>query len=228
MAGVGALLVLLAGGFLSGCGGQDESPRSENDTNALEQLRASDPEGYSRIDAALQPLREHFEASFGRPRLVAVVAPTCGNCVQNALAIAEGLLPSLQRDDLEVFFVWSSILVTDVEPRAVRRIEEFSHPAITHYWDEHGRVARAFSQTLQVENQAYDCYFLYGPDATWDPENTMRDEPSDRNVLLEGWAPSTPVTTLTSNRAMTAFPGFSVGELQQSLESLASDAETGH
>ena len=90
---------------------------------------AEEPKPYAMIDPALQPFREDFEAGYGQVRLIAVVAPTCGSCLQNARAIIEEVLPNVPEGSVDTYVVWSSILVTDVEPRARRRVEGTRQPA---------------------------------------------------------------------------------------------------
>ena len=89
-------------------------------------------------------------------------------------------------------------------------------------------MARAFGRSLQVQGKAYDCYFLYGPQATWDLDNSMSSEPDDFNALLDGWFPTNPAARFTKNRGI-SLPTFSPQVLTDAiLEMLSepSDSET--
>lgn len=206
---------------LTGCANEGDSPSDQTGDRASEAAEGAGAGsgGYAIIDPALQPFRKDFEAGYGRVRLIAIIAPTCGSCLQNARAILDEVLPNLPEGSIDTYFVWSSVLVTDVEPRAVRRVRELDGPGVQHYWDETGRVARAFGRLLQYEGKAYDCFFIYGPDAIWDAENTMSSEPADFNALLDGWFPLLPDASYTKHREI-KLPGFTSEAVLQSIRSL--------
>ena len=41
-------------------------------------------------------------------------------------------------------------------------------PRGTHYWDEGGRLMRRYTRVLALDEDAWDVYLLYGPEARWD------------------------------------------------------------
>jgi hypothetical protein len=153
-----------------------------------------DPKALTVIDRSFQPLRRDFEASRNKVRLVGIVTPTCGQCQDASRAIRERVLPEVTSADFEVFLVWVSHVPPDVEVRARVLAEKFRDPRIRHYWDDSGRIARAFGVQagLPQGSAIYDVYYLYGRGDTWDPNGEMAREPANRNALLEGWLPSPP------------------------------------
>lgn len=180
---LGSTALALATIALIGCGGQDEvekaTPRSTVGGDLAE------------LSAALQPLREDFEAAYGNYRLVAVLSPSCSHCLEHAQNLVDGGLDSLVQDGVKVFFIWSMILPSDTAARARKANSEVFHPAVRSYYDGTGKVTRAFGRMLGMGTgvDAYDLFCLYDPDATWDPAGTMENEPPDFNVARELWAP---------------------------------------
>ncbi|MFN8549359.1 MAG: hypothetical protein U0527_15660 [Candidatus Eisenbacteria bacterium] len=169
--------------------------------------RGGDP--LAILDPAFQPFRRDFEEAAGKVRLVLVVAPTCGECNVHTFEIHDQLLHRVKDDDLAVFVLWCSILPTDVEPRARLNAKRWVDPRGLNYWDENGQIARAFGRMLNLDpgQPAFDCYFLYDRDATFDPEGTMEKEGPDFRALKSGWVPAAPVARWTSNRNV-RLPGF--------------------
>lgn len=39
-----------------------------------------------------------------------------------------------------------------------------------HFWDENGAVMQAYTKVLALPVDAWDIYFLYGPEARWDSD----------------------------------------------------------
>lgn len=216
--GPGALRPILSGSILaglcllgsllsSGCGGSEDVPW--------------DRSGFQKLDLALQPLRKDFEDHYGQIRVVAVLAPTCGNCVQNADRLYNSVRPWAEEHDAEIFMIWGSVLPPDTELRCSQRVEEFPSPRIHHYWDDSGRTTRAFGRMLDLprNGDAYDVFFAYGPEATWDPNDTMETEPKDFSVALSLWEPTRPdLAALSGNLNRISLPAFSGAEMVRLLD----------
>ncbi len=180
-----AIGLLLAAGLVHGAGGCGEGKQ-------VPERRGELP--YVDLDKAFQPLRRDFEAGDGRVRLVAILAPTCGECVDNVAAIDAQLLPAVPGDDFEAFLVWVCSSPPDVAAATRRFAERYADPRIRHYWDGSGRIARAFGRHVGLPDGApvYDLFYLYGRADTWDPEGRMSREPADYNAILDDWQPAEP------------------------------------
>jgi hypothetical protein len=50
-------------------------------------------------------------------------------------------------------------------PQATRL---FDDARARHYWDEGGRLMAAFTRRLGLRYDAWDVYFVYGPEARWE------------------------------------------------------------
>lgn len=203
---IAAAAVLTLGG-VGGCGDQGKS-RAGGD-------------GYEKLDLALQPLRRDFESYFGQIRVVVVVAPTCGACIETTERIEAAVRPWAEANDAEIFVVWGSVTPTDTEIRCAERVKGMSSPRYHHYFDESGRSTRAFGRMLGLANNrdAYDVVFAYGPEATWDPNGTMDDEPRDFSVALSLWEPTRPdVAALSGSIDRVLLPEFTAAELVRILD----------
>ena len=175
-----ALAVLL------GCSGEpDQQPVLTKDGKEID---------LELLDPALQPLRRDFEDAYGHTRLVAVLSSTCSDCLENSRKLFRTAIPRLDEMGIEVFFIWGSPLPPDTFHRARDMAAELAWPNLHHYYDESGRVTRAFGRTMGLApgSNAYDIFFLYGPEATWDPEGKMDEEPEDFNVAETFWSPPQP------------------------------------
>lgn len=176
------LSVLLAGlalGSAAGCG-REGKPRAANEDAVVD------------LDRSFQPLRLDFEGAAGKVRLIGIVGPTCGHCLESLTAIHGRLLERVSGRDFEVFIVWSAVMPADVRVRARQHAERWADPRIRHYWDDSGRVARAFGQHagLPEGRPISNLFYLYGRDDTWDPGGAMANEPPGWNAILEGWQPA--------------------------------------
>jgi hypothetical protein len=180
------ILLMVLGASGPGCAG-DSEPSSERPP---EEEQSSLP----MLDAAMQPLRRDFEDRYGCTRLVAVLSSSCSHCVDNARRLYETAIPRLQEMGIEVSYVWGSVLPTDTRIRARELAEEMYWPSLHHYYDESGRTTRAFGRAMGLgpNTNAYDVFFLYGPEASWDPDGAMEEEPADFNVADVFWAPARP------------------------------------
>jgi hypothetical protein len=71
---------------------------------------------------------------------------------------------------------------------------------------------------LPSNGDAYDVFFVYGENATWDPNDTMDGEPEDFSVALSLWEPTRPdVAALSGNLERVVLPEFSGAEMVRIL-----------
>lgn len=181
-----------------------------------------DPDwGFADVDAAMQPLREDFEAGYGNVRVVAVVSPTCGSCLDNC----EQLYNSVDwfiENDVEVLFVWGAPMPTDTHIRCQQAVDRYPSDHIQHFYDNTGRTTRAFGRMLGVEGaqNLYDVFFVYGKDATWDPQGTMDTEPKDFSIAKTLWAPGVPQVLYSGNVNRIALKSFTMVSMMESIQPL--------
>lgn len=119
------------------------------------------------IGADAEPLRGAFNAQVGTVRVVMLVSPTCGPCLDGAAAVPRALAERPQLADVPVHVVWVPMLraaAPDV-PLATRVVPD---ARAAHYWDADGVLGRGYRAVLGLDEAAWDVYALYGPDARWD------------------------------------------------------------
>ena len=66
-----------------------------------------------------------------------------------------------------MYIVWIDILRSDDRYSAYLRSTEFDDPRVTYMWDRYKLTGVEWQDALDVNNLAWDVYFLYGPDAAW-------------------------------------------------------------
>jgi hypothetical protein len=209
-------LTLPAGLLFSGlgCGGAKDESRRQGDMP------------YAVLDKAFQPLRRDFEDGDGKVRLVGIVAPTCGECIDYAAAVDERLLPQVPGEDFEVFLVWVCAVPPDVEVNARANAERYANPRIHHYWDGSGRIGRAFGRHagLPEGSAVYGLFYLYGRADSWDPQGKMASEPAGYNAILDGWQPADPRSRCGRHPRL-RLPQFSVETLRRDIERLLGEPD---
>lgn len=183
---------------------------------------------YAVLDKALQPVRRDFEGMDGKVRLVGIVAPTCGDCLEIGTAIDERLLPSIPTEDFQVFLIWVTSVPPDVEVGARAQAERLADPRIHHYWDGSGRIARAWARHAGMPEGAsgYGIFYLYGRTDTWDPQGKMAGEPAGYNAVLDGWQPADPRVRAGKNPKLD-LPLFRVETIRPYIEQLLAEPDTG-
>ncbi len=203
-----ALVLLLA----IACNGGDRRSATANE-NAVTDL-----------DRSFQPLRLDYEGAAGKVRLVGIVGPTCGKCLDNLNAIHGRLLDQIDSPDFELFIVWTSVLPADVRVRARQHAERWADPRIRHYWDESGRIGRAFGLHVGLPEgqQAYNLFYAYGRGDTWDPAGKMADEPAGWNAILEGWQPA-PARARWGEHPKLRLPTFDTARIAEKVEELLAE-----
>lgn len=76
------------------------------------------------------------------------------------------LLAKLPSEKLRVYAVWLPMLWGDA--RGEWNGTTMPDPRVTHFWDGETQVGQWFAkQVAGYEGVAWDVYFLYGPNATW-------------------------------------------------------------
>ena len=79
------------------------------------------------------------------------------------------VLSKVNDPDLRVYMVWvpkSRGLERDV-PSAT---QQFPEPRAQHFWDAPGVLVEGYKQTLQLSEDAWDIFLIYGPEARWDAD----------------------------------------------------------
>jgi hypothetical protein len=136
-------------------------------------LIAAQPHGDERPYASLGPqadeLRTDFNAETEKVRLVMLAAPTCGLCLQGVTKVQRVLLSREPDPKLRPYVVWVPELGGREEdvPVATGFVPD---ARATHYWDGLRVMMRGYRAVLEVPEDPWDVYLVYGPGTRWESE----------------------------------------------------------
>jgi hypothetical protein len=122
------------------------------------------------VGAHAQRLQNAFNADAGTVRVLALVSPTCGNCLRGAADLQQHIFAAIGDGRLRGYIVW----VPKLDGREAN-VSEATHTVADsragHYWDANGYLVHAYDAVLGLHQDAWDVYLLYGPNAHWDGPN---------------------------------------------------------
>ncbi len=111
--------------------------------------------------------REAFNQAADRPRLVVVVSPTCGHCLQLASDVQD-VLSRQPQSRLKVFVLWEPYMSGDTRASAQRAASFLADSRVVHYWDLWRYGARVYSAQLGIPAmEAWDMLVFYKPHLVW-------------------------------------------------------------
>ena len=116
----------------------------------------------------LQELKDDFNASKGRVRLVFLSGPTCGICLRGMADLNDEFLAASQNDDRLVTFVVHVPTMGAEEHHAADSIPLLDGPRVHHYWEESGIIGQHYTEVMDVDIYVWDFWAIYGPDAIWE------------------------------------------------------------
>lgn len=117
-------------------------------------------------------LKDAFNAAKGKVRVVMLVSPKCGACVEGADVVRDGVHRKLRDKRLSTFSVFIPMVPGDGLEHAVESSKRMTAAGIPSYWDGERKLGRAYAGAVTLpkgQTVAWDVYFVYGPDAVWGP-----------------------------------------------------------
>ncbi len=93
--------------------------------------------------------------------------------------------------DLRVYLAWVPMF-RGMERDVPMASETMADARTSHYWDGDSLLGKLYRKKLGLPEDAWDIFFLYGPDATWDgdeppaPSFWMHQLGSARRPRLDG------------------------------------------
>jgi hypothetical protein len=119
------------------------------------------------VGTQAQAVRDAFNAASGTVRIIALVSPTCGACLRGTADLQTQVFDGIASPNVRALVVW----VPKLRGRE-RDVDEATHtipdPRAVHFWDGDSYLVHAFNATLNLGQDAWDIYLLYGPNARWD------------------------------------------------------------
>ncbi len=123
---------------------------------------------YAVIGQDLQILKDEFNASRGKVRLMFLSGPTCGICLRGMADLNDAFLAEHQNDDRLATFVVHVPTMGAKQKHVADTIPLLDGPRIHHYWENSGIIGQHFREVMDVEHYVWDFWAIYGPDITWD------------------------------------------------------------
>jgi hypothetical protein len=187
-------------------GQQQETPKPKLETPAppkVEILPPGEPQVVSVLSFDGAEFIKAFNATADRPRIVIVLAPTCGHCVAAGSQV-RSVLNQMPNAKVKVFIMWTPIMPNDSRRAAITSSAYIPDPRVEQYWDLWAFASKAFTATLPYKEPefAWDMLVLYKPHLIWrngPPEPTLFLENRGQNIAkpisaetvkaeLEKWA----------------------------------------
>ena len=186
----GAVVWLIGLGALqSGCAGAGQSCG-----DAAPKPRDATPREVTVLGDDLSPLRTAFNAESDRWRVVALVSPTCSECILGAEAVRKELVDRYGPERLSAIVVWIPMIPSDNERAARASATIFPVGRAVQFYDgkqEFGlaytrgtfagfiararkslpdghRLAVAIDEHGEAARAQWDVYMLYAPGVRWD------------------------------------------------------------
>lgn len=186
---------------LSGCASQSKSCCGETAPSCSTAASPRDEVERNVIVLGddLSALRAEFNKRSDRWRTVALVSPTCSECVYGAEVVRKELTDRYPADRVETISIWIPMLSTDNEQAARNSASIFPPEGVRQFYDSrqsvgwayargtfNGFIGRArkslppghyleptFADREQTEQPQWDLYMLYAPGVRWNDAPPM-------------------------------------------------------
>ena len=118
----------------------------------------------------LDELRAAFNAHPENVRVLAILSPTCGECIEGHEVIQK-VFNRFESNRLSGLIVWLPMLAGDDASAATTQAGTFSDGRLLlQGWDRNREIGKAFEKTLGLTRTAWDVYLVYEPGVTWNGE----------------------------------------------------------
>lgn len=85
------------------------------------------------------------------------------------------VLKNIPDDRLRAYIIWLPIFSGASRVEATKRSNEFTDKRLTYFWDGEALAGKLWQRLLERLAIAWDVYFLYSAEATWDNEPAVPD-----------------------------------------------------
>lgn len=115
------------------------------------------------------PLQADFNAHPERVRLLLLLSPGCGRCLDTSGKV-EKILQEITDEQVRVLVVWEPLLRTDNYVEAQKKAELIPDPRSVHYWEPGRILGLGYGERLPLPgkfNFAVDTILLFDPGVAW-------------------------------------------------------------
>ena len=126
------------------------------------------PVPIDEVDALGQPFIDDFNANRNRLRIVALVSPTCLDCLHGVRSIRRAIQGAPPSSPIAASIVWIDVSPLD-SPTEVERVSHLIElPNARQFHDPTGWTGRQVAASLGHPGQlAWDAFLLYRPGLDW-------------------------------------------------------------
>jgi hypothetical protein len=119
------------------------------------------------VGTTMETVRAAFNKDVGKVRVVMLVSPTCGMCLNGAAEVSQQVARIDGGKKVPLYAVWVPRLGgQEKDVSAATRV--VADPLTREYWDGNDLLGVAYRQVLGwKDDNAWDVYMLYGPKARW-------------------------------------------------------------
>lgn len=186
------LMILAASSLLSACA-------SNGSACGVPTVARDDvPRNVTVLGRDLTPVREAFNAQSECWRVLALVSPTCSECVLGAEAVEKEITRRYPADRVDAVVVWIPMLGSDSEAAALASATIFPVGRAAQFYDSQQRVGLAYARDTfagfkargrkalpdddplaqafderRDEGPQWDLYMLYAPGVRWEESPPM-------------------------------------------------------
>ena len=124
---------------------------------------------YAVVGDTVVPVKAAFNADAGKVRVLMVVSPTCGACLEGASEVSQQVAEIDQGKTVPLYVLWVPRRgghEKDI-PAATRVIADAS---AHEFWDGNNLLGEQYKQVLGWRGTAWDVYMVYGPKAQWNTD----------------------------------------------------------
>jgi len=168
----------------AGGGQQQETPKPKLEAPPApkqpEILQPGEPQVVNVLSFNGAEFIKAFNATADRPRIIMVLAPTCGHCIGAASQVRK-VLEEMPAAKVKVFVMWTPIMANDTRSAAVSSSAYIPDPRVEQYWDLWNFTSKVLTQQLPYKDPeiAWDMLVLYKPHLIW------REGPPEPTLFLE-------------------------------------------
>jgi hypothetical protein len=128
--------------------------------------RSGSERPYKMIGSSPDAVQAAFNAAMGRVRVLMLVSPTCGLCLEGAADVTEQLAKLEYGRETRVYVVWVPRL-NAVEKNVPAATRVVAASWAQQYWDPDDLLGQQYKQVLGWNENAWDVYMVYGPQVQW-------------------------------------------------------------
>jgi hypothetical protein len=118
-------------------------------------------------------VREEFNASSDKVRIVALLSPMCPGC-QSGHAVVARILHKFSSPELQAILVWEPMRNDDSPEAATVQASQVRDARIWQGWNGNKNVGDLFGKTLDIHDIAWDVYLIYKPGIKWEGQEPPR------------------------------------------------------